>query len=101
MKKLIFFFATGLLAFVSYGQSTHFSQFYSTPLLINPASTGLTYGPYRVASNYRNQWNDAGSAYKTFTISGDAQILKNKMAEGNTLGLGLALVNDKTLEGAV
>ena len=101
MKKLIFLFATSLFAIVTYGQSTHFSQFYSTPLLINPASTGLTYGPYRIASNYRSQWNDAGSAYKTFTISGDAQILKNKMAEGNILGLGLTLVNDKTLEGAV
>lgn len=101
MKKLIFLFTTILLAFISNGQSTHFSQFYSTPLLINPASTGLTYGPYRVASNYRSQWNDAGSAYKTFTISGDAQILKSKMAEGNILGLGLTFVNDKTLEGAV
>ena len=101
MRKLIFSFATGLICYISHGQSTHFSQFYSTPLLINPASTGLTYGPYRIASNYRSQWNDGDSPYKTFTISGDAQILKDRLPEGNILGLGLTFVNDKTLEGAV
>ena len=101
MKKLIFFFAACLLYVVSNGQSTHFSQFYSTPMLVNPASTGLTYGPYRITSNYRNQWNDEGSPYKTFTFSGDAQIMKDKMPEGNILGLGLTFLNDKTLEGAV
>ena len=101
MKKLKLSFAAMLFVCVANGQSTHFSQFYSTPMLINPAATGLTYGPYRVAANYRNQWNDAGSAYKTFTVSGDGHIMKSKLPEGNVLGLGLTLVNDKTLEGAV
>lgn len=86
---------------MAHAQATHFSQFYSTPLLINPASTGLTYGPYRIASNYRSQWNDGASPYKTFTISGDGQIMKEKLADGNKLGIGLAFVNDKTLQGAV
>jgi type IX secretion system PorP/SprF family membrane protein len=101
MKKLKLFFAAMLFICVANGQSTHFSQFYSTPMLVNPAATGLTYGPYRVAANYRNQWNDAGSPYKTFTVSGDGHILKDKLPEGNVVGLGLAFVNDKTLEGAV
>lgn len=86
---------------VANGQSTHFSQFYSTPLLINPASTGLTTGPYRVAANYRSQWNDAGSPYKTFTASGDAHLMQDRLPEGNKLGIGLVFVNDQTLEGAV
>ena len=90
-----------LFVCIANGQSTHFSQFYSTPMLINPAATGLTYGPYRVAANYRNQWNDAGSPYKTFTVSGDGRILKDQLPEGNKLGAGLVFVNDKTLEGAV
>lgn len=101
MKKQLLLFAA--IAFCSFArtQTTHFSQFYSTPLLINPAATGLTAGPYRIAANHRNQWNEGGSPYKSFTFSGDAHILKNKIADGNTLGLGLAIVNDKTLEGAV
>ena len=101
MKKLHLFIAMSFLCGTTFTQSTHFSQFYSTPMLINPAATGLTYGPYRIASNYRNQWNDAGSPYKTFTISGDAHVLKDKLAEGNVLGAGLVFTNDKTLEGAV
>lgn len=90
-----------LLSFMAIGQTHHFSQFYSTPLLINPAATGLTVGPYRLAANYRSQWDAGGSPYTTFTFSGDAHIMKNIMAEGNTLGLGLAFVNDKTMDGAV
>ena len=83
-------------------QSHHFSQFYSTPLLINPASTGLTPGPYRLAANYRSQWNAEGSSpYTTFTFSGDAKILTDRIPEGNVLGLGVTLLSDKTMSGAV
>lgn len=82
-------------------QTYHFSQFYSTPLLINPAATGLTPGPYRIAANYRSQWNASGSPYTTFTFSGDAHILQNKLADGNKLGLGLVVLNDKTMDGAI
>lgn len=96
-----FFIAAFAMVNVVSGQSTHFSQFYSTPLLVNPAATGLTPGPYRVAGNYRSQWSDAGSPYKTFTVSGDAHILTDRLPEGNILGVGLAIVNDQTLEGAV
>ena len=101
MRNLLLFFAVFMVVNVASGQSTHFSQFYATPLLINPASTGLTTGPYRLAAAYRSQWNDAGSPYKTMMASGDAQILRDRLPEGNKLGLGLVLVNDQTLEGAV
>jgi type IX secretion system PorP/SprF family membrane protein len=101
MKNLFVFVAAVCAASYANAQSTHFSQFYSTPLLINPASTGLTPGPYRVSANYRTQWNNAGSPYKTLAISGDAQVMKDRLAEGNILGIGLAIVNDQTLQGAV
>lgn len=101
MRTLLFFAAAFVIVNIANGQSTHFSQFYATPLLINPASTGLTTGPYRVAASYRSQWNDAGSPYKTMTASGDAKILTDRLTEGNKLGLGLVFVNDQTLEGAV
>lgn len=104
MKSTYFiaaFIAFIMLQIAARGQSTHFSQFYSTPMLINPASTGLTPGPYRIAANYRTQWSEGSSPYKTFTVSGDAHILKDQIADGNRLGIGLAIVNDKTLQGAV
>lgn len=101
MKTLSLVVLGLILGLTAATQSTHFSQFYSTPLLINPASTGLTPGPYRVAGNYRSQWNAGGSPYTTFTFSGDAQILSASLTEGNILGIGAYLVNDKTMDGAV
>jgi type IX secretion system PorP/SprF family membrane protein len=82
-------------------QSYHFSQFYSTPLLVNPAFTGYIDGPYSVAGNYRSQWGSAGSPYTTMSLSADASVLKSHIPDGNTLGFGLSVLSDKTLSGAV
>jgi type IX secretion system PorP/SprF family membrane protein len=101
MKKFLLVTLSVIACVVAKTQSTHFSQFYSTPLLVNPAATGLTPGPYRIAGNYRSQWNGAGSPYTTFTFSGDAQLLSGQITEGNILGAGLTFVNDKTMDGAV
>lgn len=101
MKRIALFVVACTLYHAVVGQTYHFSQFYSTPLLVNPANTGLTQGPYRISSNYRSQWNDGGSPYTTFTISGDAHILQDRLTEGNTLGVGLVFLNDKTMSGAV
>lgn len=95
-----------LLLFLFFGifagaQSFHFSQFYSTPLLLNPALTGYIGGTYRVAGNYRSQWSGGGSPYSTSTLSVDFSPLKNKLNDGNRLGIGFSFLNDKTMEGAV
>ena len=82
-------------------QSYHFSQFFSTPLLVNPAFTGYIDGPYRISGNYRSQWGSAGSPYTTMSLSADAMVLKNHIPEGNTLGIGLSVLSDKTLSGAI
>lgn len=98
MKKiflLITIFAAGVVATA---QTYHQSQFYSTPLLINPAATGNTPGPYRIATNYRSQWKSAGSPYTTFTASGDAHILKT---DNGLLGMGLTFLNDKAMNGVM
>lgn len=82
-------------------QSPHFSQFYSSPLLINPAFTGYTEGAFRVAGNYRSQWGSGGSPYSTTSLSVEVSPLRDKLAAGNKLGFGIAALSDKTLEGAV
>jgi type IX secretion system PorP/SprF family membrane protein len=101
MKKIIVFITSCACCLIAGAQTYHFSQFYSTPLLVNPAATGATAGPYRLAANYRTQWRNEGSPYTSFTASGDAHILKSALAEGNVLGLGLTFLNDKALDGAV
>ncbi len=98
MKKLILTIAICAGSYIVGAQTYHQSQFYSTPLLVNPAAAGNANGPYRFAANYRSQWRSTGSPYTTFTASGDAQVLKT--ASG-LLGLGLTFLNDKAMDGVV
>jgi type IX secretion system PorP/SprF family membrane protein len=101
MKKVFLFITTCIIGFLANAQSYHLSQFYSTPLLVNPAFTGNTGGPYRFAANYRSQWRNEGTPYTTFAASGDAHILKNALGENSVLGIGLTFLNDKVLDGVV
>jgi type IX secretion system PorP/SprF family membrane protein len=101
MKKVFLFITSCAFGFIANAQSYHQSQFYSTPLLVNPAFTGSTGGPYRFAANYRSQWRNEGTPYTTFAASGDAHILKNALSANSVLGLGLTFLNDKVLDGVV
>ena len=83
------------------GQSYHFSQFFSTPLLTNPANTGLTDGPYRLASNFRAQGLSGGSPYLTGYISADISPFREKLLEGHKAGVGFYVMNDQSLDGAI
>src|SRR5678810_1107516 len=56
-------------------QDPHFSQFFSSPLTLNPAFTGKFNGQVRAAANYRNQWPTINRAYETGTASVDFPIL--------------------------
>lgn len=52
-------------------QDPLFSQFYATPLVMNPAFAGTTYAP-RVSATYRNQWpslDQNGTAFATYAAS--------------------------------
>src|SRR5689334_23100122 len=100
-KTLIALYLLLKITGVLQAQSYHFSQFFSTPLLTNPAHTGFTEGPYRVASNFRSQGMAGGSPYFTGYISGDASLFKNSLAEGHKAGLGLYVMNDRSQSGAL
>jgi len=100
MKKIIFLLMliTGKLASA---QSYHFSQFFSTPLLTNPAHTGFTEGPFRVASNFRSQGTANGNMFFSGYASADYSLFRNKITEGHKAGIGLFLMNDHSLAGAL
>lgn len=59
----------------------HFSQYYIYPHYINPATTGLMEGDYRISGIYRNQWSNISTPYSTAGISGDF-ITSKKMNYG-------------------
>ena len=82
-------------------QSYHFSQFYSAPLLNNPAFTGFTDGSYRAAANFRSQWSQGSTPYLTTALSFDTRLLKNTISENNKAGAGIYFMNDQSSGGAL
>jgi len=80
-------------------QDYYFSQFYSSPLTLNPAMTGLFNGDYRVVTNYRNQ-NEALTPFNTYSASFDTKILQ-KILEQDVFSVGLVLVQDELLNKSV
>ena len=63
----------------SQAQDPNFSQFFASPLTLNPALTGKFDGVLRVAGNHRNQWPTINNAFITSTASVDFGILKNNL----------------------
>lgn len=99
MKRFhIYIFLCLMLNNVS-AQDPSFSQFFASPLTLNPALTGEFNGNLRVAGNYRNQWPTVNKAYITSTISVDLPILQNSLREGDRWGIGFMGMTDKTANG--
>jgi len=82
----VFFYQTGS------SQDIHFSQFYATPLYLNPAFTGNT-NEHRLVMNYRNQWPGISKAYVSESFSYDYNLDKLNS------GFGILAVHDKSGSG--
>src|SRR5664279_5707839 len=52
-------------------QDIHFSQFFETPLLRNPALAGIFSGDFRAQAVYRNQWNAVTVPYQTTSLNAE------------------------------
>ncbi len=89
-KQYIFLFLLGA-GFLN-AQDIHFSQYYFSPLSLNPANTGNFLGDYRVAMNYRSQWREIQKAYKTVSLGGEA----NLYPMNQQTSVGLYFLNDKS-----
>lgn len=96
MKKLILFIAVLLVHGYSYAQDPHFSQFFASPLTINPANTGNFSGTLRAALNSRTQLPEFNNPYATKTLSLDAPILKKYIKEDDKLSVGLLILSDQS-----
>jgi type IX secretion system PorP/SprF family membrane protein len=82
-------------------QDANFSQFFVSPLTLNPALTGKFDGVFRVAGNYRNQWPSINNAFTTYTASVDASILKDRIPEFDQLGVGVMAFKDQSGNGVL
>lgn len=83
--SLIFLITNGL-----YSQDIHFSQFYNSPLNLNPSLIGSFKGDFRFVGNQRTQWSSVTAPYATFGLSADANSVFN-----SPIGVGLSVYNDR------
>lgn len=100
MKKAIISFCLFFVACQMWAQSYHFSQFFSTPLLNNPAYTGFTDGPTRLSSNIRVQ-GSPGNNFFTGYFSAEFDPLRNSLPMGYKSGLGIYVMNDRSMNSAI
>ena len=102
MKKTISILAIlVMLSGKTKAQDPNFSQFFASPLTLNPALTGKFDGQFRVAGNYRNQWPTINNAFVTKTISADFGILQNRIPEFDKLGVGVLAFTDRAGDGVL
>lgn len=104
MRKLYQISCLGLLLLLvntASAQDPNFSQFFSSPLTLNPAFTGKFFGSYRIAGNYRNQWPSIEKAYTTSTVSADFHVMQDRISANDTWGVGFMGLTDNSANGAV
>lgn len=90
MKTLLKIFCISVLyvsVFATTAQDVSFSQFYASPLYLNPAFAGSVEIP-RFTVQYRNQWHAFNNAYTTYNAAFDFPV--EKLGGG----LGVFLLND-------
>lgn len=103
MKKILLGVSAALVITGSVqAQDAHFTQYFASPLTLNPALTGLVRCDLRMAANYRSQWSSvSNNPYTTASISYDMATLKGKLNNGDALGIGIIGLYDRSGIGAL
>ncbi|HET8573057.1 MAG TPA: PorP/SprF family type IX secretion system membrane protein [Edaphocola sp.] len=103
MKKLLLgILLTGGISMTGMAQDVHFSQYFSSPLTLNPAQTGLIETDWRASANFRSQWYTVSdNPYQSGTVSFDMPVMRNKLPEGDALGIGVLGLYDKAGSGGL
>ncbi|MBK9151192.1 MAG: PorP/SprF family type IX secretion system membrane protein [Saprospiraceae bacterium] len=96
MNRIPRYFVLYSLIFISLNlaaQDIHFTQFYMSPLNLNPAMTGVMNCKTRMIANYRNQWAAvlAANAYNTYSVSYDQKV---PVGREDYFGIGGSLWGD-------
>src|SRR5439155_10725462 len=84
-----------------YAQDPSFSQFWASPLNINPGLTGNINGDWRTIMNFRTQWIGPTAPYVTGTISYDRKLFVERLPEGQRFAAGGMLMYDRTMGGVL
>ena len=82
-------------------QDYHFSQYFTNPLTINPALTGLFPGNYRVAAVHRSQWGSVlETPFSTTAFAADFHYFVNpkRRSYKDAFGVGVLFASDRVSE---
>ena len=85
---ILVFFLGGVIQ----AQDVHFSQYYFSPLSLNPANTGNYDGDYRFFANYRTQWRELSQSYDTYSAGGDLNFFPGPIP----YSVGMLFLNDRS-----
>ncbi len=102
MKKVLQLLVLTVCVLKASAQDPHFSQFYMSPLYLNPAMTGAFDGNYRLTGLFRGQWgsilrSEQVPMYRTYTFSADFRTNKGFM-KGDAFGFGASFIGDQAGE---
>ncbi len=94
---VVIFLFIGLVSIQA--QDRHFSQYYSSPLSLNPALTGAFNAKYRIGLINRDQWRSVlDNPYRTFAASLEVKFGLDyflRFAKKDKVAVGLLFYNDK------
>ncbi len=96
-KRLLLIIPFIIISLIVLGQNNlHYTQFYNSPMTLNPALTGnYTEDLYRITGIVRQQYSDLNSfkksefLYQTPSVSAELSLFNNR------LGVGLCVLNDQ------
>ena len=96
IKRLLGFCLAAGCSSALLAQDPQFSQFFSSPLTLNPALTGNFNGTTRMVGNIRSQNADYNNAYNTKTASVDFNLLGNRIKQFDRQSMGVLFLSDQT-----
>lgn len=80
---------------VSYGQA-RFSQFYNSPLLINPSNTGRFNKSYRIGGSFRREINAQEQIFTQAAFFSDFKVLEKLVPEQDCFALGISGLSENS-----
>lgn len=78
------------------GCQNRFSQFYASPLLVNPANTGRFNKTYRTGGSFRRQINTQEQLFTQAAFFSDFKIMEKLTPQQDCFALGIAGLSEKS-----
>jgi type IX secretion system PorP/SprF family membrane protein len=101
MRKIIIVLSLLIVGQISAQQDAHYSMWYASPSLLNPAATATIDEDYTLFTNFRSQWMTAMDLpFRTNSFSGEMKLGNEKLNSG-WFGAGIHFTNDATGENRI